>query len=78
MDRYAETDRFSEIIARFFSDPTPCSGCRCILPTYRDAETGRALCVECLEEAVTESQAELLAERQDTARLCACFGQLAI
>jgi len=71
-------ERYQEIIARFFSAPRPCTNCRRILPTYADTETARALCVECLEKAVTEAQAELLAERQDTARLYACFGQLAI
>ena len=76
--RTSELTPIQDIIARIFTDPTPCTGCARAVPTYRDRETGRCYCLDCLEDAVTASQIEMLQERQDTARMAACFGQLAL
>jgi hypothetical protein len=61
----------ADLFAAVFTAPRPCSLCRAAGPTFADGETGRALCLPCLEKAV--DAAELIAERQDAARLCACF-----
>jgi len=67
-------ERLSDILDRIFTNAAPCSGCRRTVPTFRDRETGRAYCLPCLEDAVNEAQAEMLAERQDMA-LLACWGR---
>lgn len=66
----------ADIIARIFNSPAPCTGCGRNVPTFHDRQTGNAYCLDCLETAVTEAQAELIAERQDAARLGACYGVL--
>jgi len=70
----AKMESLGDILARIFNAAAPCTGCARPVPTYRDPETGRAYCMECLEDAVAESQAELLEERQEMARL-ACWGR---
>jgi len=71
-------ESIAEIVARIFNSPAPCTGCGRPVPTFQDPGTGRAFCLECLEAAVTEAQAELIAERQDAARMGACHGLLVI
>jgi len=65
-------EKLSDILTRLFTEAAPCSGCNRAVPTYRDRETGRCYCLPCLEDAVAESQAEIMAERQDMAMI-ACF-----
>ena len=67
-------ERLSDILARIFTDPAPCSGCRRTVPTFRDRETGRAYCLPCLEDAVEEAEAEMRAERLDMV-LIACHSR---
>jgi hypothetical protein len=67
----------ADILTRIFTDAAPCSGCRRTVPTFRDRETGRAYCLPCLEDAVDEAQAEMLAERQDMALLACHSRQIA-
>ena len=64
----------SDILDRLFTASAPCTGCGRSVPVYTDPETKRGYCLPCLEDAVAESQAEILAERQDMARL-ACWGR---
>ncbi len=66
-------ERLGDILKSIFTDPAPCTGCALPVPTYRDRETGRCYCLDCLEDAVAESQAEIAAERQEMA-LLACWG----
>ncbi len=61
----------ADLFAAVFTDPRPCSLCRAAGPTFADRETGRALCLPCLEKAV--DAAEQIAERQHFARQAACF-----
>lgn len=70
-------ERLSDILTRIFTNAAPCSTCRRAVPTYADRETGRAYCLECLTEAVEQSQAEIAAERQEMARLACWNRQLA-
>ncbi len=74
----SQLEPIAAILARIFTHPAPCCGCTRPVPTYRDQETGLHYCLDCLEDAVTASQIEMQEERQDSARLAACFGQLAI
>ena len=67
-------EKLSDIIARIFTDPAPCTGCARPVPTYRDRETGKCFCLDCLEDAVIESQAEIFAERLDMV-LVACHSR---
>lgn len=71
-------ERLSDILDRLFTMAAPCTGCARRVPTYKDSETQRAYCLECIETAVAESQAEMLGERQEMA-LLACWGhQIAV
>lgn len=66
--------KLSDILTTLFTNAVPCSGCRRAVPTYADRGTGRCYCLECLETAVEEAQAEMMAERQDMAMI-ACFNR---
>ena len=59
----------SDILRPHLHRPAPCDFCARTGPTYRDPETGSLYCLPCLEDAVAESQAEIVAERQDMAPL---------
>lgn len=67
----------AELLSRIFTSAAPCCGCRRTVPTFRDRETGRCYCLPCLEDAVTESQAEIAAERQDMAMVACLHRQIA-
>lgn len=76
LEPIGKLEPLGEIVARIFNSPAPCTGCGKPVPTFRDGDTGNAYCLDCLETAVTEAQIELIAERQDFARLGACHGLL--
>lgn len=70
-------ERLSDILDRLFTLAAPCTGCARRVPTYRDPQTDRCYCLPCLEDAVDEAQAEIMAERQDMALLACHSRQLA-
>ena len=58
----SEMTSIADILTTLFSDAVPCQMCGKRVPTYHDREKGSHYCLACLEAAVEEAEAGMIAE----------------